>query len=120
MPSQNERSRRTTPVGAEASFERVSERLLAEAEEVESGRMFGALALKLRGKVFAMVVKGELVVKLPAARTEALVASGSGRPFDPGHGRVLKEWVALRPRDEAGYEAYMREAQAFVESRTRR
>ncbi len=104
----------------DAMFERVAERLLAEHAELERGRMFGSVGLKSGGKVFAMVVKGDLVVKLPAKRVNELLESGAGRRFDPGHGRVMKEWVALRPPDECSCEAYMREARTFVAGQTRR
>ncbi len=64
---------------------------------VSEGRMFGSTGLKVRGKVFAMEVKGRLVVKLPRERVEALLAGGEAEPFDPGHGRLMKEWVAVPP-----------------------
>lgn len=69
---------------------------LATAEGVSQGRMFGALGPKVSGKVFAMEVKGRLVVKLPARRVDELVAAGAER-FDPGHGRPMREWVAVAP-----------------------
>lgn len=40
------------------------------------GRMFGSPVLKVAGKVFATLVKGRLVVKLPKPRVEDLLASG--------------------------------------------
>ena len=101
-------------------FGRVAEQLLAGDEGLERGRMFGSVGLKSGGKVFAMVVKGELVVKLPAERVSELLASGEGRAFDPGHGRLMKEWVALRPPDESSCEAYVREARTFLAAQTRR
>lgn len=58
-------------------------------------RMFGSTGLKVNGKVFAMLVKGRFVAKLPRERMDQLVASGAGASFDPGHGRLMKEWVAL-------------------------
>ena len=64
---------------------------------VSQGRMFGSPGFKVTGKVFAMLVKGRLVVKLPWERVEALVAAGKGERFDPGHGRLMKEWVSLAP-----------------------
>ncbi len=82
--------------------------------------MFGSVGLTTRGKVFAMVVKGELVVKLPSERVSELLESGAGRPFDPGHGRIMKEWIALRPSDDSGCEGYVREARTFVEAQARR
>jgi hypothetical protein len=52
-----------------------------------------------------MLSKGRLVVKLPRQRIDALVATGAGERFDPGHGRLMKEWLPLA-----------REALAFVAS----
>lgn len=63
--------------------------------KVTAARMFGSAGLKVNGKVFAMVVKGKLVVKLPKERVDDLVSSGSGEYFDPGHGKLMKEWVAI-------------------------
>lgn len=40
-----------------------------------------------------MLVKDALVVKLPGERVKELLSDGTARPFDPGHGRVMKEWV---------------------------
>jgi len=55
---------------------------------------FGSGALKVNGKIFAvMSSKGEFVVKLSKERVDELVASGKGNRFDPGHGRVMREWV---------------------------
>jgi hypothetical protein len=66
-----------------------------------------------------MLVRGDLVVKFPADRVAGLMESGDGRPFDPGHGRVMKEWVALRPADESTCEDYVREARVFVAAQTK-
>jgi TfoX/Sxy family transcriptional regulator of competence genes len=43
---------------------------------VTPARMFGSDGLKVDGKVFALSVRGGLVVKLARARVEGLVASG--------------------------------------------
>ncbi len=67
---------------------------------VEVSRMFGSDALKAGGKVFAMHVKGCLVVKLSAPRAEELIAGGVASAFDPGHGRPMKQWVAIGPEHE--------------------
>lgn len=66
------------------------------------------------GKFFAFVAKGDLVVKLPADRVQELIASGEGRVFDAGKGRPMKEWVRLRPIDEAACAGYVAEAREFV------
>jgi TfoX/Sxy family transcriptional regulator of competence genes len=104
-----------------AAFERIADVLrreqLADAAGPGSARRgFGSAALKTGGKIFAMVVHGALVLKLPAARVEALVAGGQGRPFDSGSGRVMKEWVALDGRERTWLEL-AREAAAYVGSR---
>ena len=60
-------------------------------------RSFGASALKVHDKIFAMVASGgQFVVKLPKARVDALVATGAGERFDAGRGRPMKEWLEVR------------------------
>jgi TfoX/Sxy family transcriptional regulator of competence genes len=88
--------------------------LLATDQAIEPTRMFGSDGLQVADKTFAMVVKGALVVKLPAPRVEELITAGSGQRFDPGHGRVMKEWVSLEPGNLQIVIAYMTEAATFV------
>jgi TfoX/Sxy family transcriptional regulator of competence genes len=64
---------------------------------VAAGKMMASVGLKVDGKIFAMLVKGKFVAKLPKDRVDALVESGVGQHFDPRHnGRVMKEWIELR------------------------
>jgi hypothetical protein len=56
------------------------------------------LGLKVNGKLFAMPVRGTLVLKLPRTQVDQLVATGEGERVDPGHGRLMKEWVVLDAR----------------------
>jgi hypothetical protein len=51
--------------------------------------------LKVNGKIFAMFGRGKFVAKLPKARVDELVSGGQGERFDPGHGRLMKEWIAM-------------------------
>ena len=81
---------------------------------VATAKMFGALGLGVGGKYFAMFYRGKLVVKLPRPRVEALVTQGYGERFDPGHGRVMKEWVALGLEPEVDWKALADEARQFV------
>ena len=78
-------------------------------------RRFGANALKTRGKIFAMLTGGKLTLKLPAARVEALLASGAGERFDPRRdGRQMKEWISLAPSYTGDWLPLAQEARDFV------
>lgn len=87
------------------------------ADAGQPSKGFGASALKVRGKIFAMLVKGRLVVKLPRRRVDALIAAGDGARFDPGHGRLMKEWLSVEPTSAADWLLLAREAMAFVASK---
>ena len=85
------------------------------AADGRTGGKFGASGLKAGGKIFAMLSsRQEFVVKLPAARVQALVAAGLGQRFDPGHSRQMKEWLALDPASDADWLPLAREALEFV------
>jgi TfoX/Sxy family transcriptional regulator of competence genes len=85
-----------------------------------SGRRgFGADALKVDGSIFAMVVEGQLVLKLPENRVVDLVASGAGGPFANGRGRPMREWVTVSGEDPASDLELAREALEHVRSRRR-
>lgn len=78
--------------------------------DVTTSRMFGSDALKVNGKVFAMNVKGRLVVKLIAERVQELLALGVAAPFDPGHGTLMREWVAVPDRADVDWLDLSRES----------
>ncbi len=80
-------------------------------------RAFGSTSLKTGGKIFAMLVNGRLVVKLDRRQVDELVASGEGERFDPGHGRVMKEWLAVESDSDAVWRSLATEAEAFVSRR---
>ena len=82
------------------------------------GTGFGASALKITNKIFAMLWKGRLVVKLPRERVDTFIAAGDGQRFDPGHGRLMKEWLAVNPTSEVDWLALAREARTFVGARS--
>ena len=75
---------------------------------------FGSSALCIGDKIFVMLVKGKLVLKLPRQQVDALVAAGQGERFDLGHGRLMKEWLVVEPTSEEGWLSLAREAMAFV------
>src|SRR5262252_9322537 len=83
----------------------------------ESRQGFGSGALKANGKIFAMMTpRSEFVVKIPKARVDELVTQGVGERFEPGPGRVMKEWLALDRRPEL-WTALVEEAYQFVKER---
>ena len=76
---------------------------------------FGASALKVNGKIFAMVSStSAFVVKLPKPRVDALESAGKGCRFDPGHGRLMKEWLVLNEGSSQDWIEIAREALHFV------
>lgn len=97
----------------ESLFESVASKLRRDPRVTET-KMFGALGLQVGGKAFGMLYKGRLVVKLPRERVQALVASGTGAFFDPGHGRLMKEWVAVPPGAVTQWLRLADEAREFV------
>ena len=97
---------------AEETFAQIT-RAFTRDPEVSFGRLFASDGIKVRDKIFAMLVRGNLVVKLPRARVDALVAAKEGERFDPGHGRVMKEWVVVAP-GAGDWLALAREARSFV------
>jgi hypothetical protein len=82
----------------------------------DGGRGFGSHALRVHGKIFAMLVRGRLVVKLPKGRVDALVDAGAGVRFDANKGTPMTEWLSLEPATSVDWESIAREALAFVGS----
>jgi hypothetical protein len=76
------------------------------------GSGFGAHACTVNGSIFAMFVRGRLVVKLPWDRVADLVADGTGGPFDANRGRPTKEWLTVL--DESAWSGLAAEAWEFV------
>ena len=84
---------------------------------VGSGRGFGANALQVDGRIFAMAGEDGVVLKLPRDRVAALVGSGEGLPFDAGKGRPMKEWVVVSSRSGEATRRLAEEALEFVGGR---
>lgn len=87
---------------------------LSSEPGVTEGRMFGATGLKAGARVFAMEVKGKLVVKLSASRAAELREASVAEAFDPGHGRAMKQWVAVERSAKVDWLELSREALAFA------
>ena len=98
------RDRKLAPVAAA---------LLEERARGRGRGSFGSDALKVNGKMFAVLVKGRLVVKLASDRVAELVRSGHAEYFDPGHGRLMKQWAAILCDDHPWIDL-AKEAHVFV------
>ncbi|HET9410664.1 MAG TPA: hypothetical protein VFO75_02160 [Candidatus Dormibacteraeota bacterium] len=101
----------------DAVFDRVA-RAFSQDRRVtrgnKDGKGFGSTGLKVDGKLFALVSsRDQFVLKLPKTRVQALVADGAGVLWDPGHGRLMREWIALNGHEERWLDL-AREARAFV------
>ncbi|HEY2507556.1 MAG TPA: hypothetical protein VGI58_13665 [Streptosporangiaceae bacterium] len=81
------------------------------------GGGFGRSALRYRSKIFAMFVRGSLVLKLPADRVTALIVSGEGAAFDANKGTPMREWLSLYPDSTLDWPALATEALEFARSR---
>jgi hypothetical protein len=82
---------------------------------IGEGRGFGSTGqLKANGKIFCMLVRDRLVLKLPRERVDDLVGSGHGERFDAGKGKPMREWLALSPSSKMSWIPLAREAMAFV------
>ena len=81
---------------------------------VSYGQIWHNDGLKVNGKIFAMMVRGALVVKVPAAQARTLVETGTGEPFEPRPGRAMREWVVLG--DDADWASLVADAFGYVSS----
>lgn len=98
----------------ERLFWALAERLLGEPPVTRS-TMMGFPCLRFDGRFFASIDRAskDLVVKLPAARVEELIASGQGTVFAPNH-RVFREWVAVPVPDRDLWAALLDGAMAYA------
>lgn len=87
----------------------------AHRPEFEKGTMMGFPCMRRKGNFFASLEKdtGNLILKLPRADVDAMVADGRGLAFAPA-GRTFKEWVAIPAEDFERWEPLLEEAWAFA------
>ncbi|HKC19190.1 MAG TPA: hypothetical protein VKE27_06110 [Candidatus Dormibacteraeota bacterium] len=82
---------------------------------ITEGKGFGSSGqLKVDGKIFAMIVRGSLVLKLPRNRVATLVAADEGTYFDAGKGKPMREWFVLSPTSSRRWMPLAEEALQFV------
>jgi hypothetical protein len=82
-----------------------------------AGRGFGAGALKCHNRIFAMLVRDHLVVKLPRARVDELIGAGEGERFDANKGTPMKEWLVLASSSKLSWSGLAREAIAYAQKK---
>jgi hypothetical protein len=121
------------PVGAIGTFDRASTVALSvmKAEErygdlldafndvdgvtlPAGGSGFGRSALRYRGRIFAMLVRGRLVLKLLEERVDELTGAGHGVRFDASKGTPMKEWLSLDPESALDWQPLAEQALAFA------
>ena len=109
----------TNRASAERRFGRIIDALRGtDGVSVGGGkRGFGSDALQVNGKIFAMLRRDCLVVKLPAGRVAELISSGSAAPFDAGKGRPMREWAMLGEDAGRRWLSLADEALAFASAR---
>ena len=96
---------------AEESWSKVKEHYLKMSGVQKQGE-----SLKICRKMFAMLSKGNYVVKLPKERVRDLLSSGEGLPYDPGNGKIMKEWVIIPEKLSGRWVEYASEAKKFAKT----
>jgi hypothetical protein len=100
-------------VDAEARWGQVEADWLARKGIVTKKMLRSSGLAGPNGKVFASLVDGRLVLKLPASRVDALIDDGVGERFSSGS-RPMKEWVSVDAAHERRWPELVEEAQGFV------
>jgi hypothetical protein len=101
----------------EALFWSLAEDLMTDDPRVVEGTLMNGRCLRV-GKAFLALLDAKsqgLVVKLPAGRVAALIASGKGESFAPA-GKVFAEWLLVPRADRRRWRALLREGVDFVGS----
>jgi hypothetical protein len=96
-------------------FWELIDELRLDDPRIEEGSIMSGRCARVDGEFLALVdFKGSgMVVKLPRARVDQLIAQGTGRPFAPA-GKVFREWVSIPQRDRRRWRSLLREGIAFV------
>ena len=88
---------------------------------VEISTMFGSPGIRVQSKIVAFLGRADrLIVKVPRARAETLIADGEAEPVTMGT-RTMREWIAIPGDQDADltrerWVAFAREALAYVRS----
>ena len=66
--------------------------------------------------MFVFFGKGKIVLKLPKERVTELLNSKEGLPYDPGTGKIMKEWVIIPEEHSDKWMNLTLEAKQFAET----
>ena len=81
----------------------------------DEGKGFGSGALKVNGKIFAMMTsQHKFVVQLPKERVDELVRANLGENFASRPSRLMKEWLVVFPTNNHLWVQLAREAYHYV------
>lgn len=83
------------------------EEIVLQWPDVTKKKMFGTPSYSARGRIFAMLVNGGIILsQLDDEEKEALL-SGPDAEYFIAHGRVIKKWVLIRIKDSAEVEWFI-------------
>jgi hypothetical protein len=101
----------------ESAFRKIAIGMLG-IRGVTEGTGFGANpGLRYKSKIFAMLGRGNLIVKLPKSRVDELADAGIGARFHPRRdGRAMKEWATVSVGRRGQWEELVEEALRFARS----
>ena len=96
-------------MSSEDFWSKVKDHFLKRIEVQKQGE-----SLKIRKKMFVMFNKERFIVKLPKERVKDLLNSGEGKPYDPGNGKIMKEWVIIPEEQSDKWISFTSEAMEFA------
>ena len=103
-------------MAARDTYDRIAAEI-TDGHEVIASQMFGMPVLKVRGKAFAGLHRGEVMTfKLPAPELESAKLLPGGGPFEPMAGRPMGGWVQVSTAGEAHWRSLTEQALAYVAS----